>query len=151
MEKQLKTMNYVVVELFNRILFFEEKTMRDQGITLSMNEIHVLEAIQKCQTKTMSDIAQLLLITPGTLTVSTKKLENKGYICKVRDEKDKRIIRIGLTEKALPILDIHENFHKEMIEAFTGNLGKDELEILSRALEQITDFFENNEEEGCSV
>ena len=150
MEKQLKTMNYVVVELFNRILFVEEKAMRDHGITLSMNEIHVLEAINNCQTKTMSDIAQKLLITPGTLTVSTKKLENKGYICKVRDEKDKRVIRIGLTEKAFPILTIHDTFHKEMIEAFSGNLKKEELEILSRALEQITDFFEHNNEEGCN-
>lgn len=139
-------MNYVLVDLFNHILFLEEKVLKERGIPLSLNEIHVLEAIRKCDSKTMSDIAASLRITPGTLSVSTKKLEKKGYISKVRDDKDKRIIRVELTHNADLVLNIHDAYHTEMVKSFSNDLSTEELEVLAKSLAKIADFFENGKE-----
>ena len=43
-----------------------------------MNEVHVLEAIEKTDEPTMTNIAKRLRITVGTLTTSMNRLVEKG-------------------------------------------------------------------------
>ena len=47
MDDTRHTLNELLVYLFNYILAIEEKNLRDQGVDLSMTEVHILEAIQK--------------------------------------------------------------------------------------------------------
>ena len=42
------------------------------------------------------------------------KLVKKGYVERVKDERDKRIVRLKLTEKAVSILDIHNRFERRL-------------------------------------
>ena len=42
-----------------------------------MTEVHILEAIEKSESNMMSAIAKRLMVTQGTLTVSTSKLVKK--------------------------------------------------------------------------
>ena len=81
------TLNELLVDLFNYILLIEEKNLRDQGVSLSMTEVHILEAIDKSESKMMSAIAKRLMVTQGTLTVSASKLVKKGYVERVKDER----------------------------------------------------------------
>ena len=137
------TLNYVIVELFNHILFIEEKKLKEQGITLSISEVHVLEAVYKSQKKTMGDIAKALNITLGTLSVAIKKLEKKGYLRRYKDSSDKRIVRVELFDKANDVLTIHESFHNDMIQAVTKELNDTEEEALIKALQKIISFFQS--------
>ena len=82
------TLNELLVDLFNHILLIEEKNLRDHGVTLSMTEVHILENIEKSESKMMSAIAKRLMVTQGTLTVSTSKLVKKGYVERLKNEKD---------------------------------------------------------------
>ena len=91
MDDTRHTLNELLVDLFNYILLIEEKNLRDQGVKLSMTEVHILEAIEKSESNMMSAIAKRLMVTQGTLTVSTSKLVKKGYVERVKDERDKRI------------------------------------------------------------
>lgn len=138
------TLNELLVDLFNYILLIEEKNLRDMGVNLSMTEVHILEAIQKSESNMMSQIAKRLMVTQGTLTVSASKLVKKGYVERVRDEKDKRIVRLLLTEKADPILAIHEKFHEEMIDKLLNELELDKDAELIRSLKNIMKFFKEN-------
>ena len=45
MDDTRHTLNELLVDLFNYILLIEEKNLRDQGVKLSMTEVHILEAI----------------------------------------------------------------------------------------------------------
>lgn len=98
MDDTRHTLNELLVDLFNYILLIEEKNLRDQGVKLSMTEVHILEAIEKSESNMMSAIAKRLMVTQGTLTVSTSKLVKKGYVERVRDERDKRIVRLKLSK-----------------------------------------------------
>ena len=135
------TLNELLVDLFNYILLIEEKNLQDQGVNLSMTEVHILEAIQKSESNMMSAIAKRLMVTQGTLTVSTSKLVKKGYVERVKDEKDKRIVRLTLTEKAESIIHIHDQFHEEMIEKLLNELELDKEEELIRSLKNLMKFF----------
>jgi DNA-binding MarR family transcriptional regulator len=146
-ENVKETLNELLVDLFNHILVLEEKNLQDRGISLSMTEVHTLENIQKSKTKTMSDVARLQLITQGTLTVAVNRLQKKGYVSRLQDAQDKRIIRLSLTAKALDVLAIHEKFHEEMIDSFISDLKIDQDVALITSLRRIMEYFRQNYED----
>ena len=45
---------------------------------LSMNEMHIIEAVSKQQFPTMTNVAKTLKVTVGTLTTAITKLIKKG-------------------------------------------------------------------------
>jgi DNA-binding MarR family transcriptional regulator len=144
MENARKILNELLVDMFNHILVLEEKNLQDKGVKLSMSEVHTLENIQKSETKTMSDVARLSLVTQGTLTVAVNRLEEKGYIIRSKDKQDRRLVRLQLTQAALDVLKIHDKFHEEMIDSFISDLNIHEDVNLIRSLEKIMDYFRQN-------
>jgi len=135
------TLNELLVDLFNHILFLEEQNLIDQGIRLSMTEVHTLESIEKSSTKTMSDIAKRLLVTQGTLTVSVNRLVKKGFVWRQRDTEDKRIMRLELTPVAKEVLKVHDRFHTSMIDSMINDMHVDDDVNLMMSLERIMDYF----------
>lgn len=135
------TLNELLVGLFNYILYIEERNLKDKGVILSMNDVHIIENIEKGSDNSMSHLAGRMMVTQGTLTTNVAKLIDKGYVERYRDEKDKRIVRLRLTEQAKPILEIHEDFHKNLIDKAIGDLQLDENIVLNEALERILQYF----------
>lgn len=135
-------LNHLLVDMFNQILTLEENFLKTKGIPLSMSEVHTLEAIEKSDGKTMSEVARRLRITQGTLTVNINRLTNKGYVYRVQDEKDRRIYRLKLTDKAIQILEVHDIFHEQLIEQLVAKLSTEEKDLLVDSLSQVNTYFE---------
>ena len=141
MDRTRHTLNELLVGMFNYILYLEERNLKQKGVKLSMNEVHILESIQKASDNSMSHIAKRLMVTQGTLTTNVAKLVTKGYVERLRDPVDKRVVRLNITEKAEEVLKVHEDFHREMIDKTIGDLGLDENEVLIQSLENILEYF----------
>lgn len=141
MNQTRHTLNELLVGLFNYILYIEERNIKQKGVVLSMNDVHILESIQKASDNSMSHIARRCMITQGTLTTNVAKLIKKGYVIKYKDEDDKRISRLKITDKALDVLAIHDEFHKEMIDKALKDLHLEENEVLNTSLENILAYF----------
>ena len=114
------TLNELLVYLFNYILYIEANNLKQKGVELSINEVHILERIEKASSNTMSHLARTLMVTSGTLTTNVSRLEKKGYVERYRDENDRRIVRLRNTPKALEVLKIHDEFHENMINKAIG-------------------------------
>ncbi|SEN69905.1 MarR family winged helix-turn-helix transcriptional regulator [Peptostreptococcus russellii] len=141
-ENSRKIINDIIVELFKNILTIEERSLRNRGIRdLSMTEIHTIEAIGKGSYKTMSEIAEALNITMGTLTISINRLESKDYVYRSKDPNDRRVVLASLTKKGELVDKIHKNFHDEMIDHVMVDLKLDEDQALINALKNINEFF----------
>ena len=138
-----KVINELLVEVFNHILSIEGQTLRERGIKLSMNEVHVLEAINKTELPTMTNIARRLRITVGTLTTSTNRLVEKGFAKRHREEEDKRKVIVGLTKNGVEVLKIHDKFHDEMLDAVFADMKLEEDEVLLQSLENLSEYFKN--------
>lgn len=141
MEKAKHNLNELLVGLFNYILYIEEKNLKKNGVTISMNDVHVLENIEKTSDNSMSHIAQRLMITQGTLTTNVSKLIKKGYVVRYKDDNDKRIVRLKNTDKAQEVLKVHDDFHRNMIDKTISELGFDKNEAINEALENMLAFF----------
>lgn len=133
--------NELLVEIFNRILSIESEKLKEKGIKLSMSEIHVLEAVTKVEEPTMTNIANKLGITVGSLTVSVNTLYQKGYLSRERDSEDRRKVMIGLLEKAEAALEIHNDFHNDMINSIFNDLKIEEDELLISSLKKLSSYF----------
>ena len=135
------TINELLLGLFNYITFIEERNLQAKGVPLSMNEVHLLENIDKASDNTMSHIAKRCMVTQGTLTTNARKLIQKGYVERYRDDKDGRIVRLRVTDKSRPILNIHNQFHEEMIDKVVADLHLEDNAILMKSLDNLMDFF----------
>ena len=131
MEKGKKILNELLVQLFNDILQIEEKSLKNGPLSdLSVTELHTIEAIGMYKERTMTEVAQDLKITVGTLTTAINKLIKKGYVDRKRIEEDRRVVLIHLTKKCKLAYRLHEKFHNDMINETISGLKEDEEEIL---------------------
>lgn len=143
-----KVLNEVLVKLFNKILFNEEKNLlKLVNNDISIHDIHILEAISLGEQKenvSANAIAKSLNITPGTLTTAIKKLEKKGYVLRNQDEIDKRKVNLVLTKKGETVNIKHETFHKEMVKEMVKDLSISDEIVLLAMLEKTLKYFEIN-------
>lgn len=142
MDKKKMILNELLVQIFNDILQIEEQALK-QGVLndLSVTEIHTLEAIGMYTERTMSEVAQDLKITVGTLTTAINKLIKKEYVERKRIEEDRRVVLIKLTKKGKLAYRLHEKFHNDMINATIEGLSEEEEQTLISSLERLNRFF----------
>ncbi len=146
MTRTKELINEILVDLFNYILMLEADYLSERGVSLTMNEVHVLEAVQKSEVTTMKEVSQRLSVTQGTLTTSINKLVSKGYVKKYKIVDDKRKTLLGLTMEGQAIMEIHNEFHRNMIEKVTEDYKLEEQIVLLESLNKLRKFFNNLQE-----
>ena len=86
-----ETVNDVLVKLFNEIMDVEERALlTSEYKDISVNDMHVIEAIGIREPKNMSTVARAVSVTVGTLTIAINHLVKKGYVERSRSEEDRR-------------------------------------------------------------
>lgn len=147
MNKSTVIINELLVELFNDVLQIEEQSLRNGPISdISITEIHTIEAIGMYEERTMSEVAQSLKITVGTLTTAINKLIKKEYVERKRIEEDRRVVLIRLTKKGKLAYRLHQKFHKDMVNTAIGELNEKEEDILIHSLVELNTFFKEKYE-----
>lgn len=137
-----ETLNRLFVELFRDINNIEERQIKTGEFSnLTLNDMHVINAIGTEKAKNMSSVAKALSVTMGTLTIAVNGLVKKGYVERVRSEEDRRVVLVSLSEKGRKAHARHEKFHQELIDAVASRLSKEEQEILSQSLDDLHAFF----------
>ncbi|NLJ88020.1 MAG: MarR family transcriptional regulator [Epulopiscium sp.] len=144
MTKLVNVLNHLMVDIFNDILTIEETSLKKGMFSdLSVKEMHTIEAIGMYHPRTMSEVAQDLKITVGTLTTAINRLVKKGYVERNRIEDDRRIVQIQLTKKGKLAYRIHEKFHTDMIKAMLDGLETEEEDILVKSLSQLSKYLKD--------
>ncbi len=139
--KTRQTLNELLVDLFNFILYIQEKYMKEKGVPLTMYEVHLLENVSKIENNTIGNIADAMLVTKGTLSVNASRLIKKGYLTKYVDKDDRRVVRVEITDKARDILKIHDEFHENLIDRALEDLNLSDNEVLNKSFESILNYF----------
>ena len=134
-------LNEILVHLFNHTMKIEEESLiKDEFKDISINDMHIIEAIG-LGGGNMSSIAAKLHITVGSLTTSMNGLVKKGYAERSRSEKDRRVVYIHLTGKGRRAFHHHAEFHHKMTDAVLDSLSEEELSVLVKVLDSLSAFF----------
>lgn len=138
-----KTLNDILVKLFNDLMEIEEKCLiTGEFLNISNNDMHVIEAIGIEEAKSMSQVAKMMNVTTGTLTKTIDGLVEKKYVERNRNDKDKRVVRISLTEIGIRAYEHHGRFHQNMINDIKENLNEEETKILIETLGKLVNYFQ---------
>ncbi len=131
-------LNEVLVHVFNHALKIEENSLiREEFKEISMNDMHIIDAIGNGEAKNMSSIAKLVGVTVGTLTIAMNNLVKKGYVVRTRSEEDRRVVLISLAEKGKKAYVRHQEFHLEMIKAMREGLSDEQCLVLLQAIKNL--------------
>ena len=143
MDPRLESLNTLLVETFNAILKVEEQSLRRATReTVTVTELHLLDAVAQDEQATISSLAAATRVTVSTMTTGVKRLEAKQYLERVRETADR------LTERGRALAYAHKRFHRRMARAVVDGLPEQELDALTRAMENLRDFFR---EEGSPL
>ena len=137
-----KMLNDILVNLFNEILGIEEKALTSSEFRdISVNDMHILEAVGTEEPRSMSSVAKSLSVTVGTLTIAMNNLVKKGYVNRARSEEDRRVVLISLSEKGEKAYYHHKKYHDDMIQAIMTDLDETQMDALTQALNKLRAFF----------
>ena len=139
-----ETLNDILVNLFFEILDLEERELiKGDFKNISVNDMHIIDAIAPGEGKNMSAIAKIQGVTIGSLSTSMNNLVKKGYVVRERSEEDRRLVIIKLTDKGLRAYERHKDFHEKMVDAALKTLAEDEYTATKviKVLKGISEFF----------
>lgn len=140
-----ETLNELLVKLFKDILEIEAKSLiTEEFKDITYNDMHIIEAVGVDEPRNMKTVAKLMSVTTGTLTKAMDALCDKGYVIRERSTKDKRVIKLRLTDKGKSAYYHHEQFHRQMIKNIASEMTEQETETLIYALAKLVDYFHLN-------
>lgn len=137
-----KALNTLLVKLFRDIMDIEQEALITGEFTdITINDMHVIEAIGTGEPSPSSAVAKKLSVTMGTLTKSIDRLTRTSYVLRERSEEDKRLVLLSLTGKGRRAFDHHQEFHRQMIDAAMAQFDEEESRILLEFLGGLADYF----------
>ena len=137
----------IALEIFRLIKQFPRPKLKKNsidGLKRSEYELLVMLFISFSDDKkafTVTEISNLLQITPAGVTHLINPLEEVGYIERLHAPKDRRIVLIGLTEKGDQVADALILEIQEQLIGLVNHLGEKDSETLFRLLSKSINFF----------
>lgn len=108
-------------------------------VQLTNTQEHILMLIEE-NAFTSTEIAKELQVSQAAITKAVKSLLAQEMLVAVRDQKDARIIRYSLTDKAKPIAAEHAHHHAHTLSSYEELLAaytEEEQAVISRFLEDL--------------
>lgn len=133
-------------EMFRAFHRFGKTAMEMSLPEISKSEYMLLNAIYKMEREAdkntdkkahVSYLAKTMCVAPPAISRSLKTLENKGYIARTVDEKDRRNTRVTITKAGNELRDQIERMLKEHMEHITESVGQTDMRELIRLLDNL--------------
>ena len=90
---------------------------------------------------TVTEVSNLLQITPAGVTHLLNPLEETGHIERLQDPHDRRIVRVGLTVKGARAAEVLMKAVQEQLGGLVEHLGEEDSKTLIRLLTRALEFF----------
>lgn len=116
-------------------------------VTVYPGQPIIIKTIAENEGISQKDLSDICYKRPATITTMIQKMENQGFIKRVQDEKDKRIIRLYMTEKGRQFHKECRNMSKDIIDRNFKGVTDEELDCIYNALKKIKKNIETEERE----
>ena len=78
------------------------------------------------------------------MTAMTDRLIKKGYVERIRDQEDRRIVRLALTKRGRLLYRAHRAFHNMMVKSFLKGMNAEEIKVIKKAMQNLEDFVDQH-------
>ena len=125
-----------ISQLYRKGSSYINKEISKYGI--GSGQFMFLLELYKKDGKNQEEIAEDLKMDKGTTARALKKLEEQGFLIRLRDESDKRTNKIYLSDKAKNIREDIFNILDDWNKQITRSLAKEEVKMLEDLLEKVS-------------
>lgn len=131
-------LNYRAVPLFRKL-------------ELNPGNAAILFVLKKYGSLSQRELAERVGITPPSMTVALRKMEQQGYIGREPDEKDQRIIRIRILEKGEACVGKVKQSAVQLEETAFAGMTEEERVLLRKLLIRVVDNLSEGSDCGTYV
>jgi DNA-binding MarR family transcriptional regulator len=105
---------------------------------LTEGQLHVLELLLSFEERTKpSDLIEVLETTPAAVTTLLDRMEKNGLVERVRDEKDRRIVWVHVTDKGRAECKRGVNIREEYLNSTLNRISAHNQKLLMYLLDKI--------------
>ncbi|MBA7621264.1 hypothetical protein ES703_28623 [subsurface metagenome] len=123
-------------QITNRIF---KQMLKEYGIKeLNPGQGRILFALWQNDNISIRELSLKTQLTKSTLTTMLDRLENAGFLNRKKG-KDRRIVKVKLSEKSKNLQKKYGDVSKKMIEVFYGTLTEEEIDEFEDYLRRILD------------
>lgn len=112
---------------------------RERGLTET--QFAVLEALYHCGAMTHTQLSGRILMSGSNVTTVVDNLERKGWVCRERDARDRRVAVVGLTPEGRALIEEIFPEHARGVAEIFAVLSAEEQRELARLCRKL----------GCSA
>lgn len=112
--------------------------VQPEGLTVI--QTYVLFAVQKYEIITVGNLSKIFEINQGNVSTTCKKLERLGFIYRVRQSEDERIVSLSLTEHGRQALkNIRERAKK--YDPILRTIPKEKFQVILNGFSELNELF----------
>jgi len=130
------------LELLHALKQFVQKTIEKTigAEHVSMVHGHILRFVAEEKLVTMKVLAEHLHVTPPSATSMTEGLVKKGWLTRVTDAKDRRVVRVRVTPKGRAVMHKVRKSLEQEWNAMLKTLGTKERKVMEEFTELLTRY-----------
>lgn len=124
-------------KLFSKIGRYMNRTL-SQEEDLSPKQYFLLRTLLEKRKSTVSELANHLGLSTSATTIALNRLVKNGYIIRTRDDVDRRVVWVEISEKAIALTQKIIEMRKNVLIQLLAHLTPDEIEQLSKLVDKMT-------------
>ena len=136
MNKEYEDMRIYFSVLYRQFQIYINNNTKDLGIGAS-EYIFIME-IYRNDNISQEELSKNLIIDTAATARAIKSLEEKEYIIRKKDKKDKRTNRIELTKKGIEIKDRLSKLLEEWGDTVTKDMDKETIELVLGIIKEMS-------------
>ena len=136
MNKEYEDMRIYFSVLYRQFQIYINNNTKDLGIGAS-EYIFIME-IYRNNNISQEELSKNLIIDKAATARAIKSLEEKEYIIRKKDKKDKRTNRIELTKKGIEIKDRLSKLLEEWGDTVTKDMDKETIELVLGIIKEMS-------------
>jgi DNA-binding MarR family transcriptional regulator len=131
-----------LVDQYIEINFSIEKTAEQlikgqMSGDLTSDQHYMLRHINNVQVCTSTELAEIFQVKKSAITAIITRLWEKGLIQRTRDEKDRRVIYLTLTDTGKALFEETESRIHQLVGSFIKQFDQDEIEYFMKTYEKL--------------
>jgi DNA-binding MarR family transcriptional regulator len=119
-----------------------ESLIKEQiGSDLTSDQHYTLRYMYKVGTCTSSELAEVFDVKKSAITAIITRMWEKGLIKRTRDENDRRVVYLSLTEKGNEFFEKAEHRIHTLVESLINQFDSNEIEQFVETYEKLNQVF----------
>ncbi len=110
------------------------------GMPINVSQLKAMSAFNQDTKYSMGELCKLTQVKMPSMTEVADKLEAEGMFKRVRDKKDRRVVRIHLTKQGMAMHDKIMATRNENLKSVFGELNEKEQTMLLNSLKNVANI-----------